>query len=74
MFSNKNILSIQKDRIKIFVLWFEIRVNRSRIYPFNKELRINGGGGHTTIFFTRLYFYSRYEVETLQVVKLASLI
>ena len=33
-----------------------------------------GGGGHTTIFFTRLYFYSRYEVETLQVVKLAFLI
>ena len=32
------------------------------------------GGGYTTIFFTRLYFYSRYEVETLQVVKLASLI
>ena len=31
-------------------------------------------GGYTTIFFTRLYFYSRYEVETLQVVKLASLI
>ena len=47
-------------------------INGRRIYPFNKGLWIYGG--YTTILFTRLYFYSRYEVETLQVVKLAFLI
>ena len=51
-----------------------LKVNGRRIYPFNKGLRIYGGGYHPPFDTLKMYFCLWYELETLQIVRLAFLV
>ena len=58
----------QKTNLRILAF------NGRMIYPFNKELRIYEGGTMPFWHAKNVYFYLKYEVETLQVVRLAFLV
>ena len=68
---------LPRTRFKFKVLECELlwTINGRRIYPFNKGLRIYGGGVPSPFWHIKnWYFYWWYKVETLQVVRLAFLV